>query len=177
MFMKSAALFACVAFAAPAMAQSASEKTGVNSTLGVAPSTADFVKEAAMSDMFEIESSQLAEQRAGDKATKDFAAMMVVDHMKTTRELKAMIGEGVVKETPPKAVSSAQQSMLDKLKSEKGGDFAKLYHADQVSSHKDAASLFDRYASGGDNAALKAWAAKTAPVVRHHLEMAQALDK
>jgi putative membrane protein len=30
-----------------ALAQSVGEKTGVNSTLGISPSTADFVKEAA----------------------------------------------------------------------------------------------------------------------------------
>lgn len=55
---------ACVALAGPALAQSLGEKTGVNSALGVAPSTADFVKQVAISDMFEIESSKLAQQRA-----------------------------------------------------------------------------------------------------------------
>jgi putative membrane protein len=33
----------------PALAQSAAEKTGVNSALGVSPTTADFVKEVAVS--------------------------------------------------------------------------------------------------------------------------------
>jgi hypothetical protein len=45
-------------FATPVIAQSVGEKSGVNSALGVSPSTADFVKEAAISDMFEIQSSQ-----------------------------------------------------------------------------------------------------------------------
>ena len=44
-----------------AQAQSVGEKTGVNSALGVTPTTQDFVTEAAASDMFEIQSSQLAE--------------------------------------------------------------------------------------------------------------------
>ena len=45
-------------------AQSVGEKTGVNSALGIAPKTSDFVKEAATSDMFEIPvSDQLAAQR------------------------------------------------------------------------------------------------------------------
>lgn len=53
--MKKILLFgACLLLAGPAFAQSASEKTGVNSVLGIAPKTADFVKEAATSDMFEI---------------------------------------------------------------------------------------------------------------------------
>src|ERR1700760_4901602 len=40
--------------ASPVLAQSAAEKTGVNSVLGMAPKTQDFVAEAATSDMFEI---------------------------------------------------------------------------------------------------------------------------
>ena len=41
-----------------AYAQSMGEKTGVNSTLGIAPKTEDFIKEAAMSDMLEIDARQ-----------------------------------------------------------------------------------------------------------------------
>jgi putative membrane protein len=47
-----------------AFAQSAAEKTGVNSTLGIAPKTEDFIKEAAMSDMLEIEAAKIAQQKA-----------------------------------------------------------------------------------------------------------------
>ncbi len=61
-----------LALAGPALAQSAAKKTGVNSLIGVAPKTEDFVQEAATSDMFEIESSKLALDRA-DAAMKTFA--------------------------------------------------------------------------------------------------------
>ncbi len=47
----------------------------------------------------------------------------------------------------------------------------------QVSAHKDAVSLFERYAKGGDNAKLKDWAGKTLSHLQHHLEMAQSLNK
>jgi putative membrane protein len=43
--------FGCLLLATPALAQSMGEKTGVNSTLGIAPTTADFVKEVAIGDM------------------------------------------------------------------------------------------------------------------------------
>ena len=162
--------------ATPLCAQSIGEKTGVNSVLGVTPSTADFVAEAATSDMFEIQSSQLAASVADGKA-KDFARTMVQDHTKTTSELKAMVASGKVKVALPTGPTKSQQSMLDKLKSEKGADFAKQYASDQVSAHKDAVSLFERYAKAGDNDALKSWAAATLPKLRKHLSMAQTLDK
>lgn len=48
---------------------------------------------------------------------------------------------------------------------------------DWTSAHKDAVSLFERYANGGDDAKLKDWAGKTLPALKHHLDMAQALDE
>jgi putative membrane protein len=69
---------ALVLLATPALAQSIGEKTGVNSALGITPATADFVKEAALSDMFEIQSSQLAQER-GNATEKLFADTMIKD--------------------------------------------------------------------------------------------------
>jgi len=167
---------ACVLLAGPALAQSLGEKTGVNSALGVAPTTADFVKEVAVSDMFEIESSKLAEQK-GNAREKSFAQQMITDHTKTSGELKAMVSGGKVQATLPTALDSAHQSKLDKLKNASGKDFSSDYNSDQVSAHEDAISLFDRYAKGGDNAALKDWADKTLPALRHHLDMAKELGR
>ena len=73
-----------------AFAQSAAEKTGVNSTLGIAPKTEDFVKEAAMSDMLEIEAAKIAQQK-GNSTEKTFAGQMITDHTKTSSELKGMV--------------------------------------------------------------------------------------
>jgi putative membrane protein len=38
-------------------------------------------------------------------------------------------------------------------------------------------SLFERYAKGGDNQVLMAFAAKTLPTLRDHLKMAEDLAK
>ena len=158
-----------------AFAQSVGEKTGVNSTLGISPTTADFVKEAAMSDMTEIEAAKIAEQK-GNADEKKFAAMMVTDHTKTSTELKSMV-TGEMKSAIPAALDDASEKKLAKLRDAKPEDFAATYDPMQVSAHKDAVSLFERYAKGGDNNSLKDWAGKTLPVLQHHLEMAQALDK
>src|SRR4051812_15359247 len=162
-------------FSTAALAQSAGEKTGVNSVLGVAPKTADFVKEAAMSDMLEIESSKIAQQK-GNAQEKKFAEQMITDHTKTSSELKAMVSSSN-KADIPTALDSASQSKLDKLRSVKPEDFASQYDAMQVSAHKDAVSLFERYAKGGDDPKMKDWAGKTLPALQHHLEMAQEMDK
>jgi len=162
--------------ATPVMAQSVGEKTGVNAMVGITPSTQDFVTQAAQSDMFELQSSKMALNSA-DPATKDFAQQMIADHTKTTAELKAAVGKGQAHATLPTDMSSTQQSMMAKLKDLRGPDFDKQYHIDQVTAHKDAVSLFQRYAQGGADAGLKQWAATTAPALERHLQMAQNLNK
>ena len=82
--------FLAVSLAGTAAAQSVGEQTGVNSALGIAPKTEDFLKEAALSDTTEIEAARIAQQK-GNADEKKFAAQMVTDHTETSAELKSMI--------------------------------------------------------------------------------------
>ncbi len=173
---RTALVLGCLLVATPALAQSVTEKTGINSVLGVSPSTADFVRQVAISDMFEIQSNQLAE-RKGNAAEQAFAKQMISDHTKTSSELKAMVSDGKVKAELPTALDSAHQSKLDKLKNANGAEFSETFDEQQVTAHKDAISLFERYSKGGDNDALKKWAGTTLPKLQHHLEMAQQLER
>jgi putative membrane protein len=158
----------------PALAQSVGEKTGVNSALGISPTTQDFVTEAANSDMMEIASAKLAQEK-GNAAEKKFAEQMTTDHTKTTNDIKAMVQSGDVKAQIPASLDSSHQSKLDKLRDAKADNFSSDYDSMQVRAHKDAVSLFERYSKSGDNPKLKDWAGKTLPTLRHHLEMAEAL--
>jgi len=165
---------AALVISSAAFGQSLGEKTGVNSTLGIAPTTQDFVTEAAMSGMFEIESSKLAGQRS-EGPVKDFAMHMVADHTKAGAELTSEAkSENLI---VPSALDISNQNKLDNLQKLKGAEFSRQYMNDQVAAHKDAVSLFQRYGKGGDNAKLKALAVTTLPTLQHHLDMAQALDK
>jgi putative membrane protein len=159
-----------------ASAQSTMEKTGVNSALGVAPKTHDFVTEAAVSDMTEIATAKIALQK-GDADEKQFADQMVKDHTQTSAELKALVSSGDVQATLPTAPDSTAQKQIDKLNAAAPADFRSEYDPMQVSAHKSAVSLFERYAKGGDNIKLKDWAQKTLPHLQHHLDMANMLDQ
>jgi putative membrane protein len=101
---------------------------------------------------------------------------MIMDHMKTTSELKSMVPADM-KAALPTALDDASQKKLDKLRDAKPEDFAAQYDPMQVSAHKDAVSLFERYAKGGEDPKLKDWAGKTLPALQHHLEMAQDMNK
>jgi putative membrane protein len=157
-----------------ALGQSLGEKTGINSAFGIAPTTQDFVTEAAMGGMFEVESSKLAIQKS-EGAVKVFATQMVADHTKANAELATEANAETL--SVPDALDASNQDKVDKLQKLNGADFSKQYVAYQVSAHKDAVSLFERYGKGGDNAKLKALAVTTLPTLQHHLDMAQTLEK
>ena len=160
----------CGLFASVAFAQTPPAAIG-------APAAQDFVNKVAISDMFEIQSSQLALAKQADADTKPFAEKMVQDHQKTSSELKAMVdgGKVKVKATLPTALDSEHQKMLDELKSKSGKEFDSSYDQIQLKAHRDAVALFDAYAKGGDNQELKGWAGKTLPHLKEHLSMAEKL--
>src|SRR3954470_18744951 len=85
-----------------------------------APSAQDFVTKVAISDMFEIQSSQLALAKQADADTKPFAEKMVQDHQKTSTELKALVDGGKVRATLPTALDTQYQKMLEELKAKNG---------------------------------------------------------
>jgi putative membrane protein len=76
----------------------------------------------------------------------------------------------------PASLDDSSQKKLDKLRDLKPADFASDYDPMQVSAHKDAVSLFERYANGGENAKLKDRAGKTLPALQHHLQMAEQMN-
>ena len=106
--------------ATSAFAQSAAESTGLNSVTGTPPKTEDFVLEAASGDMFEIESSKLAAERAQGNV-KAFADQMLADHQKTSDELKQMVTSGKVQATLPTSMTEEHQETLEETAGSSGG--------------------------------------------------------
>ena len=131
-----------------------------------------FVNTAAASDMFEIESAKLAQAQGKSAEVKEFATMMTRDHTKSTAELKTAAATADI--TPAPAMTAKQQADLTALR-DAGDNFDTLYKQQQLAAHQEALALLQGQASGGSNAALKAFAAKTAPVVQGHLDHVQRL--
>ncbi|WP_293882378.1 DUF4142 domain-containing protein [Sphingomonas sp.] len=162
----------------------AADTTGMNDSMTVAAndsvdngammasaSTPDFVKNAAMGDMYEIASSKLAATMATSAGLKKFAAEMITAHTATTAGLKAAIAKDGVKDMPPAMLDAEHQGMIDGLKGAKGETFDTLYKSQQTEAHTKALALMHGYATGGDQAALKGFASDTAPKVQTHLDM------
>jgi putative membrane protein len=74
---------------------------------------------------------------------------------------------------PPAHLDDRRQGMIDELRGAKAADFDGRYMSQQIDAHKEALILMQGYAKNGDAAAVKEFAAKTAPIVQSHLNMAE----
>ena len=136
--------------------------------------TAEFVRQAAISDMFETQSSELAAIRA-EAPERIFAAKMNEDHQKTSSELHMLIKPHWRTTPIPPRLDPPHQAKIAALKTLHGAAFSRQYRTDQIAAHRAAVALFTRYANSGQDAALRSFAVKTLPKLRMHLEMAGAL--
>lgn len=148
--------------------------TMANDTAMAPATAAEFAAAAGASDLFEIESSKLAQGQAQSAEVKSFAAMLVQDHTKSTAELKTIAAKENITLSPP-TLAPDMQAKIDALKDAKGAAFDTLYLTQQVPAHESALKLHQGYAASGDNAALKSFASKTSTVVSKHLDEARAM--
>ncbi|MGN7773819.1 DUF4142 domain-containing protein [Phyllobacterium sp. 22552] len=128
---------------------------------------AEFAKMAAISNMFEIQSSELALKQSDDAAVKKFAEHMISDHSEAGEEM--MPAAKADKVDVPTKLDDEHQTKLDALKAADKSSFDKMYKADQLKAHETAVALFSIYSANGDAGELKAFATKTLPTLTEHL--------
>jgi|SRR5690554_1515930 len=159
-----------------AMEQNEQSMDRQETTIGVQDDNdSDFAVKAADSGLAEVNASEIAQQKAQDQRVKDFAAMMVQDHTKANEELKGIAANKNI--TLPTAPGEDHLSKISDLNSYTGADFDREYMDLMVDNHEKAVSLFEDAAEDAEDAELKAYAAKTLPALRKHLEQAKALEE
>jgi putative membrane protein len=170
-----AAATATLAFAMPTLAQTmTADQVGVSPMTGT--SGTDYVKLAADSDNFEIQSGKIAAMKSKDKAIKAFGRQMVSDHMGTTKSLMAALNNPDRKITPPSTMlSAANQSKIALLKKAPKNSFDQIYVKQQIEAHQAAWSLQKGYATDGTDPSLKAVASTAVPIVESHLTMLKSM--
>jgi putative membrane protein len=157
-------------------ADSANEKKADSSTkvMKVDEETSDFMVKAADGGMMEVELGKVAREKAKNQRVKEFGEMMVVDHSKANEELKSLAAQKNV--TIPAAVGEDHRKHIDDLSKKSGADFDKAYMKMMVDDHKEDIDLFEKDSSSGKDPDVKAWAAKTLPVLRKHLAAAKSIN-
>lgn len=134
----------------------------------------DFMTTAANGGMMEVEAGKLAQANGASAAVKEFGARMVADHSKANEELKALAAsKNVVLPTSP---SEEVQGHLNEMSTLKGAAFDKHYMDMMVNDHDKTVSLFEGASRDAKDADVRAWAAKTLPVLKEHQTAAKAIN-
>jgi putative membrane protein len=129
----------------------------------------DFANKAAVGGMAEVQFGKLAQEKGSSAKVKDFAAMMVKDHGMANTELMSIAKSKNI--TLPTALDAEHMKKLTELQSKSGTDFDKAYVTAMVEGHQKTLALMQDGAANCKDSKLKDFAAKTAPIVKTHLDM------
>jgi putative membrane protein len=133
----------------------------------------DFVMDAAMGGLMEVELGRVAAQQGASDAVKQFGQRMVDDHSKANTELMTLASSKGI--TLPTALDEKHQKEVTKLSAMSGAEFDRAYSKMMLSDHNKDVSEFERQSTRGTDPDLKAFAGKTLPTLQEHLQMAKGL--
>jgi putative membrane protein len=131
--------------------------------------TVAFAKKAASANSFQIQSSELAQERSQSAEVKSFAKQMVDEHTKIGQDFKDAVQAANNLPALPEQPDAKQKAALAKLRKAQGMAFDRGYLNAQLTGHKEAAALLRRYAKTGRTPQLKEFAQKTLPTVEQNL--------
>lgn len=134
----------------------------------------NFLMDAAMGGMMEVELGRLAVQNGASDAVKQFGQRMVDDHSKANTELMSLAtSKGI---TLPTELDEKHRAHVTKLSGKTGADFDRDYSKMMLSDHNKDVSAFEKQSTKGADPDLKAFATRTLPTLQEHLQMAKALN-
>ncbi len=179
------ASLACVLAATPAKAQSYGGGNGAAWEMqtqnqpawpGAKVSNYDrnFLVQAAADEMFELEMSRLAAEKASAPDLKAYASTLVDQHIAVQKELGALAqAKGV---SLPVRLGAMRQRELYSLERLSGEDFDRAYFQRiALRAHRQNVRLFRDASQMAQDADVRAWAGKMTPAQEQHLSDARSL--
>ena len=127
---------------------------------------AGFVAAVGASDLYEIQSSALAREKATSADLRSYAQRLEREHGQSATELKSAAAKAGITAAP--ALDAEKQAMLDELKAASGPAFDAKYLEQQRLAHQKALMVLQNYSNSGDNEALKAFADNARTMVEQH---------
>lgn len=150
--------------------------TDANTTPAAPLAAADstFVMEAASAGVMEVTLGQMAQEKAVNPRVKMFGEMMVRDHQKANSDLKSIASQNNVMVSD--SLMPKHQKHVEAMRKMDGKTFDKHYISMMTDDHKEDISKFEK-ASGSAHPGIKTFASAQLPVLKTHLDSAQAIKK
>lgn len=157
------------------VANAATTNTTVANANTAANPEESFMMAAASGGIAEVELGRLAQQKAQSADVKQFGEMMVVDHTRVNEELKELATRKNI--TLPTSMGDEHMSTMKRLQDLSGAEFDRAYVEEMIEDHQGDVEEFEEKADSARDAEVKAFAEKTLPVLRRHLERIQAIEQ
>jgi putative membrane protein len=133
-----------------------------------------FVNKAVSGGVAEVEFGRIAVQRAARPSVRSFAERMITDHGRGNAELATLARTKGI--DVPTTLEPSDQAMRDRLSGLSGADFDRAYMSDIVRDHTEDVALFERAAEISADPDIRAWAARSLPMLRDHLTLARQVN-
>lgn len=148
-------------------------------TTGSIDADREFVTEQLAMGTGEIELGRLAQQRGTHPEVKEFGALMVKEHQMAAEELKPIAARANTgRETAAKTGDhDDHQEAFEELSKLSGREFDRKYIEEMIDDHEEGIADVERKAENASDPDVKAWAAKTLPTMRQHLERAKSIKE
>ena len=135
------------------------------------PEDKEFVTKAGMAGLYEVQTGNLALQKASSADVKAFAQRMVTDHSNANAELTRLATvKGVALATE---IAGEHKDAVQHLSTLSGAEFDKAYMQHMVPDHATAVADFEKAATSATDVDVKGWAVKTLPVLKEHAQLAK----
>jgi putative membrane protein len=130
-----------------------------------------FIQEAAQGNMAEVKMGQLASEKGQNSEVKQFGQRLVTDHGQALSELKQVAQKQGV--TLPSSLDEKYQKHIDMLQAQSGAEFDKSFAKHMVKGHSKGIRKCEMASQRSQDDDIKAYAQKTLPVLREHLQIAK----
>jgi len=163
------ALFAASTIIPPAMAGGMKAEKQQHAAVQQQALTAQtFVMYAGNADLFQIEASKIAAERAQSSEVKAYAKDMAMQHSSATNRLTAAARQAGLSPAAPRLTPHMQEKLAE-LRNASTTAFDERYIVLLQEAQERELRLHNAYARSGDNANLRAASNDTAKIVAQHL--------
>ena len=145
----------------------------ISATAHAAPASR-FLHDAAQGDYSEVTLGKYIESHGHADSVRTFGSQLATDHGKGLTAVQALAKK--MKVSAPATMKPGAKAELDKLHRLKGAAFDAEVRRYMIDDHKKDIAKFTDQANHGDKQTA-ALASDTLPVLKKHLEMAEALPK
>jgi putative membrane protein len=130
----------------------------------------NFIEDAAMANLTEIELGRLALKNAENEEVRRFGQRMIDDHTKAQSDLRAAAASSF---DVPSELDAEHRQIVDRHARLSGREFDRAYMDMMVNDHSKVIGKFERASESARDSGIRDFASRTLPTLQGHLKLAR----